>query len=110
MSPPPTIPGNNKAAVSAHYNATRAYEYFLQTHGHNSVNGRGGNIISFINVAEDDGSSMENAFWNGQAAFYGNGGQYFKPLAGALDVTAHELDMALSPTPPTWNITASLAP
>lgn len=82
---------NNKAAVSAHYNATRAYEYFLQTHGHNSVNGKGGNIISFINVAEDDGSSMENAFWNGQAAFYGNGGKYFKPLAGALDVTAHEL-------------------
>jgi len=82
---------NNKPAVSAHYNSTRAYEYFLNTHNHNSVNGRGGDIISFINVAEDDGSSMENAFWNGQAAFYGNGGEYFKPLAGALDVTAHEL-------------------
>lgn len=82
---------NNKAAVSAHYNATRTYEYFLQTHGHNSINGQGGNIISFINVSEDDGSSMENAFWNGQAVFYGNGGEYFKPLAGALDVTAHEL-------------------
>lgn len=82
---------NNKSAVSAHYNATRAYEYFLQTHGLNSINGTGGNIISFINVAEDDGSSMENAFWNGQAVFYGNGGEYFKPLAGALDVTAHEL-------------------
>ena len=73
------------------FNATRAYEYFLQTHGLNSINGTGGNIISFINVAEDDGSSMENAFWNGQAVFYGNGGDYFKPLAGALDVTAHEL-------------------
>ncbi len=73
------------------FNATRAYEYFLQTHGLNSINGNGGNIISFINVAEDDGSSMENAFWNGQAVFYGNGGDYFKPLAGALDVTAHEL-------------------
>ncbi len=82
---------NSKAAVSAHYNATRAYEYFLQTHGHNSVNGKGGDIISFINVAEDDGSSMENAFWNGQAAFYGNGGANFRPLAGALDVAAHEL-------------------
>ena len=82
---------NSKPAVSAHYNATRAYEYFLQTHGLNSINGNGGNIISFINVAEDDGSSMENAFWNGQAVFYGNGGEYFKPLAGALDVAAHEL-------------------
>ena len=89
-----TSPNNtwtNKSAVSAHYNATRAYKYFLQTHGHNSINGKGGDIISFINVAEDDGSPMENAFWNGRAAFYGNGGEYFKPLAGALDVTAHEL-------------------
>ncbi|MBN1950345.1 MAG: PepSY domain-containing protein, partial [Bacteroidales bacterium] len=82
---------NNKSAVSAHYNATKAYDYFLQTHGLNSINGNGGNIISFINVVEDDGGSMENAFWNGQAVFYGNGGEYFKPLAGALDVTAHEL-------------------
>jgi bacillolysin len=81
----------SKAAVSAHYNAGRTYEYFNNTFGHNSINGDGGNIISLINVAEDDGSSMENAFWNGQAAFYGNGGTNFKPLAGALDVTAHEL-------------------
>lgn len=81
----------SKAAVSAHYNAGRTYEYFNNTFGHNSINGDGGDIISLINVAEDDGSSMENAFWNGQAAFYGNGGTNFKPLAGALDVTAHEL-------------------
>jgi Zn-dependent metalloprotease/PKD repeat protein len=81
----------SKTAVSAHYNAGRTYEYFNNTFGHNSINGDGGDIISLINVAEDDGSSMENAFWNGQAAFYGNGGTNFKPLAGALDVTAHEL-------------------
>ena len=82
---------NQKAAISAHYNATRTYEYFKNTFGRNSINGQGGNILSFVNVAEDDGSSMENAFWNGKAVFYGNGGNYFKPLAGALDVAAHEL-------------------
>jgi len=82
---------NQKAAISAHYNATRTYEYFKNTFGRNSINGQGGNILSFVNVAEEDGSSMENAFWNGKAVFYGNGGNYFKPLAGALDVTAHEL-------------------
>ncbi|MCU0405433.1 MAG: M4 family metallopeptidase [Ignavibacteriaceae bacterium] len=82
---------NSPTAVSAHYNATTTYKYFLNKFGRNSINGQGGNIISLINVTEDDGSSMENAFWNGQAAFYGNGGTYFKPLAGALDVTAHEL-------------------
>jgi len=82
---------NSPTAVSAHFNATTTYKYFLNKFGRNSINGLGGNIISLINVTEDDGSSMENAFWNGQAAFYGNGGTYFKPLAGALDVTAHEL-------------------
>lgn len=82
---------NIPSSVSAHYNATATYKYFKNTFGRNSINGQGGDIISFINVAEDDGSSMENAFWNGKAAFYGNGGSSFKPLAGALDVTAHEL-------------------
>lgn len=82
---------NHPAAVSAHFNATRTYEYLVSTFSRNSLNAQGGSIISFVNVAEDDGSSMENAFWNGKAVFYGNGGTYFKPLAGALDVAAHEL-------------------
>jgi Zn-dependent metalloprotease/PKD repeat protein len=80
-----------KAAISAHCNATQTYKYFNSTFKRNSINGQGGNIISLINVAEIDGNPMQNAFWNGQAVFYGNGGEYFKPLAGALDVTAHEL-------------------
>jgi Zn-dependent metalloprotease/PKD repeat protein len=82
---------NNPAAISAHFNATTTYRYLEDTYGRNSLNNEGGSIISFVNVAEDDGSSMENAFWNGQAAFYGNGGDNFEPLAGALDVAAHEL-------------------
>jgi Zn-dependent metalloprotease/PKD repeat protein len=80
-----------QSAVSAHYNAKLAYSYFLSKFGRNSLNGQGGNIISLINVADEDGGSMENAFWNGQAIFYGNGGSYFKSLAGGLDVAAHEL-------------------
>lgn len=82
---------SQKAAISAHYHATLTYEYFLNTFGRNSINNLGGDIISLVNVAEDDGTSMENAFWNGKAVFYGNGGTHFKSLAGALDVTAHEL-------------------
>ncbi|MBE0676861.1 MAG: M4 family metallopeptidase, partial [Bacteroidales bacterium] len=80
-----------KNTVSAHNHATLAYRYFRNTFGRNSINGQGGNIIAFVNVAEDDGSSMENAFWNGKAVFYGNGGTSFYSLAGALDVAAHEL-------------------
>ncbi|GAL87018.1 hypothetical protein MYP_4248 [Sporocytophaga myxococcoides] len=77
-------------AVSAHSNAKICYDYFKNTHNRNSLNGQGGNIISVINVT-DGGKSMENAYWNGKLMAYGNGGSYFKPLAGALDVAAHEM-------------------
>lgn len=81
----------NKTGVSAHYNGGKSYEYFFNTHNRKSINGQGGNIISLINVADDDGSSMGNAFWNGQAMFYGNGDAAFLPLARGLDVAGHEM-------------------
>lgn len=82
---------NNKTAVSAHYNGGKAFEYFRTVHNRKSINGSGGNIISLINVADEDGSSMGNAFWNGQAMFYGNGDGAFQPLARGLDVAGHEM-------------------
>lgn len=85
-------PWNNPTAVSAHINGGRAYEYFKTTFGRESITGAGSNIVSFINVSEDDGSSMDNAFWNGEWIFYGNGNQAFTaPLAKALDVAGHEM-------------------
>ncbi len=83
---------NNPTAVSAHYNGGIAYEYFKNTFGRESINGQGGNIVSIINVSEGSGDDMDNAFWNGQAMFYGNGDQVFNaPLAKALDVAGHEM-------------------
>lgn len=83
---------NDPLAVSAHYNAGEAYRYFLETFNRNSINGQGGNVVSLINVADEDGSDMDNAFWNGQAMFYGNGNTAFtSPLAKALDVAGHEI-------------------
>ena len=83
---------NNPVAISAHYNAGRSYEYFRQTFNRNSINGQGGNIISLINIVDEDGSQLDNAFWNGAAMFYGNGDRAFSaPLARALDVAGHEM-------------------
>ncbi len=82
---------NSATAVSAHYNAGIAYEYFLNVHNRNSINGSGGNIISIINVTDENDNSMDNAFWNGVAMFYGNGATDFLPLAGGLDVAGHEM-------------------
>ncbi|MBP7270141.1 MAG: M4 family metallopeptidase, partial [Bacteroidia bacterium] len=65
--------------------------YYLNTHSRNSINGEGGSIISVINMPNEDGSSMGNAFWNGQAMFYGNGDASFFSLARALDVAGHEM-------------------
>lgn len=81
----------NATAVSAHYNAGVAYDYYLKTFNRNSLNGRGGTIVSLINVADDDGKGLDNAYWNGQLMAYGNGSKGFRPLAGALDVAGHEM-------------------
>ncbi|GAA4413444.1 hypothetical protein GCM10023187_41740 [Nibrella viscosa] len=81
----------NATAVSAHYNAGLAYEYYRKTFNRNSLNGKGGNIISVINMADDDGKGMDNAYWNGKFMAYGNGRVGFKPLAGSLDVAGHEM-------------------
>lgn len=82
---------DHPSGVSAHFNTTATYRYLENTFGRNSLNDQGGDIVSFVNVTNEDGTSMENAYWTGYAAFYGNGGEVFQPLAGALDVTAHEL-------------------
>lgn len=83
---------NNPKAISAHYHAEKAYDYFKNTFNRNSINGTGGNIVSLINVVESDDSQMDNAFWNGEAMFYGNGNEAFTaPLQKALDVSGHEM-------------------
>lgn len=79
-------------AISAHYNAGVAYDYYRTVFKRNSLNGSGGTMVSIINVADDDGKPLDNAYWNGKFMFYGNGNpRYFKPLAGGLDVAGHEM-------------------
>lgn len=82
---------NNPTAVSGHWNSIKSYDYFKNTFGRNSIDGVNGNIIAFVNVSESNGVSMQNAFWNGAAMWYGNGGDIFKPLARGLDVGGHEM-------------------
>jgi bacillolysin len=80
----------DKKAVSAHYNSGQAFNYFKTIFNRNSINGIGGNINSFINVTEDD-IQMDNAYWNGESMYYGNGKDVFSALPKALDVAGHEI-------------------
>ncbi|HLP17272.1 MAG TPA: M4 family metallopeptidase, partial [Bacteroidota bacterium] len=86
----PTNSWLDKSSVSAHYNAAVTYRYFLDAHNRNSVDDKGMTIYSIVHVSED-GKPMENAYWSGKLMCYGDGNTYFYPLAGGLDVAAHEM-------------------
>lgn len=75
--------------VSAAYNFSQTYDYFLAEHGRNSLDGNGGNITAIVRVGEYD-----NASWNGnlRIMLFGN----VQPYAGALDVVGHELTHGLT--------------
>ena len=77
-------------SVSAHANMNVAYEYYTNTHGRNAIDDLDQSIISVIHVT-DQGQPVDNAFWTGRLMVYGDGAQFFRPLAGGLDVAAHEM-------------------
>jgi vibriolysin len=54
----------------------------------NSINDAGLQIVSRVHY--DDG--LGNAFWDGESVTYGDGGEFFYPLSGSLDVVAHEIN------------------
>jgi bacillolysin len=70
--------------VSAAFNFSETFDYFLERHGRNSLDDRGGNVQAAVRVGQ-----MDNAFWNGnqQMMFFGN----VRPYPAALDVVGHEL-------------------
>lgn len=78
----------DRAAVDAHYNSEKVYDYFLNEHGRNSLDGNGMAIISKVHY----GNNYNNASWNGRWMTYGDGdGEFMISLSAGLDVAAHEM-------------------
>lgn len=71
--------------VSAAYLISQTYDYFLQNHGREGIDGRKGTIMGIVRL----GRNFPNAFWNGeqQLMVFGDADTY----AGTLDVIAHEM-------------------
>ena len=86
---------NNPQAISTMYHTSLVYDYLQNTFNRKSFDGKGSSMIAFINVPDEKGRGMDNAFWNGQIIALGNGYSDFYPLAGALDVIAHEFGHAV---------------
>jgi bacillolysin len=79
---------NFRNAVSGQHFAGQVYDYYLARHNRQSIDGNKGTMWLVVNFD----SNYNNAFWNGQFMVFGNGdGNAFSDLAGALDVTAHEM-------------------
>ncbi|MET3297930.1 UNVERIFIED_ORG: neutral peptidase B [Bacillus proteolyticus] len=83
----------DKAAVDAHVNAGKVYDYYKKTFNRNSFDDKGAKLISTVHVGE----SWNNAAWNGVQMMYGDGdGTTFIPLSAGLDVIGHELTHAVT--------------
>lgn len=75
--------------VSAAYNFSQTYDYFLNQHARNSLDGSGGNITAIVRVG-----AYDNASWNGNLKLMMFGD--VQPYAKALDVVGHELTHGLT--------------
>jgi Zn-dependent metalloprotease len=74
------------AGLDAHWGAEMTYDYFMNEHGRNSIDGNGFALVSHVHY--DDGYS--NAFWDGQRMTYGDGAGNNSPFT-ALDIAGHEI-------------------
>ncbi len=79
---------SNPSAVSAAANGAKVYDYYNTVLGRNAIDGNG----ATMNLVVKFKVGFNNAFWNGQLMVFGTGdGTAFSDLAGAMDVTAHEM-------------------
>ena len=103
------------SAVDAHALVGWTYDYYFKRHGRRGLDNRDRPLVSLINAASQQGAVTLppelldfalNAFWCDDCGpgaigvmFFGNGipptftfgGQTVSPLAGSLDIVAHEL-------------------
>ena len=90
-----------RAGVDAHYGAAKTYDYYLNTHNRNGIDGSGGpgtttaaaNGAGLIVSRVHFGSSgrYNNAFWYNNQMSYGDGdGTTFTPLT-TIDICGHEM-------------------
>lgn len=75
------------AAVDAHAYVAAAWDYFAKVHGRLGWDGKNKGVHATVHY----GVRYDNAFYDGKQLVFGDGdGSDFSPLAGALDVVAHE--------------------
>ncbi len=80
-------------ATDAHWGAEMTYDYYMNVHSRNSINGNGFALLSYVHYDVGYG----NAFWDGSRMTYGDGGSgsFNEPLT-TIDITGHEITHGLT--------------
>ncbi len=83
----------DRYALDAHFAAERYYLFLEEFFDRNSINEEGLELICYVHHDEN----LANAFWNGTASFYGDGGggSLDRPLT-TVDIVAHEFTHGLT--------------
>jgi bacillolysin len=109
----PSTVWTDGAAVDAHAHAATTYDFYLRRFGRRGLDGRDGPIAIVVHpIARGDWSQLlsrytpyyTSAFWDGRAAFFGEGlpagvalsGRSWNYFSAGLDVVAHELTHAVT--------------
>jgi len=79
------------AALDAHWGAEMTYDYFMNEHNRNSIDGNGFELISYVHHDQN----FPNAFWDTQRMTYGDGDGNNNPYT-ALDIAGHEITHGLT--------------
>ncbi len=78
-------------ALDAHWGAEMTYDYYMNIHGRNSIDGNGFALLSYIHYDVD----YANAFWDGMRMTYGDGSSGSTPYT-TLDIVGHEITHGLT--------------
>jgi Zn-dependent metalloprotease len=83
----------DRYALDAHFAAERFYVFLEEYFDRNSINEEGLELICYVH----HDVNLANAFWNGTASFYGDGGggSLDQPLT-TVDIVAHEFTHGLT--------------
>lgn len=94
----------NKAAVSAHVNATRVYDFYKGVLQRDSIDDRGMELVSVVNCtvpAEEKPPVWTNAMWWRSRIWYGqirDSSGELRSFSRYLDIIAHELTHGVTET------------
>ena len=81
----------DEVAGDAHWGMEMTYDYYLNKHNRNSIDGNGFKLKGYVHYS----SNYVNAYWNGQVMTFGDGNSSVSPLV-SIDIVGHEITHGLT--------------